>query len=63
MKKVNKNNRTWLIAEEGKVLTDGKETYGYIVILALGESGEEFYEIPVAEYEALMAVEAAEELL
>lgn len=42
-----------LIADEGKVLTDGKE-YGKIIFLAFDRSVDEFYEITDEEYEAIM---------
>ena len=42
-----------LIADEGKVLTDGKE-YGKIIFLAYDRSCDEFYEITDAEYQAIM---------
>ena len=43
-----------LEAEEGKMLTDGN-TYGSVIYLAVNRSANEFYEIPIAEYEKIMA--------
>lgn len=43
-----------LIADEGKILTDGVH-FGRIVYLAPGVSAETYHEITEAEYEALMA--------
>ena len=40
-------------SNEGFVLTNG-EVYGTIILLADGASKEDFYEIPLAEYEALI---------
>lgn len=45
-----------LIASEGMILTDG-EIYGTKIFLAEGRSAEEFYEIPLEEYERLMEQE------
>ena len=42
--------RIKLTASEGHVLTDG-ENFGKVVFLAVGESGEGWYEITDAEYE------------
>ena len=42
-------NTTVLIADEGKVLTDG-EIYGRTIYLAEGKSEADFYEITEAEY-------------
>ena len=45
-------NRDTLIADEGMIYTDGN-TYGSVIHLAEGINKEDFYQITVAEYEAL----------
>lgn len=45
--------RIKLTASEGHVLTDGVH-YGKVVLLAIGESGDSWYEITDAEYEEKM---------
>ena len=45
-------NTTVLIADEGKVLTDG-EVYGRTIYLAKNRIPDEFYEITEAEYEEI----------
>lgn len=47
-------------SSEGFILTNG-EIYGTEIWLGLGVSGEDFYEIPIAEYEALINSEEAME--
>ena len=42
-----------LIADEGKILTDGKN-FGRIVYLAAGADPADYYEIDEAEYEEKM---------
>ncbi len=48
---------TTLYADEGMVLTDG-EHYGTTISLAEGDSGENYKEITIEEYEAKLAEEA-----
>lgn len=48
--------RTVLIASPGMILTDG-EIYGTKIFLAEERSAEEFYEIPMDEYEKMMEQE------
>ncbi len=47
------NNRVVLTADEGKIVTDGAEIYGKEVVLAVGLTAEEFYEITEEEYQAM----------
>ena len=54
-------NTTVLIADEGKILTDG-EIYGRTIYLANNRSPEEFYEITEAEYEEIQKQTEQEEL-
>ena len=42
-----------LIADEGKILTDG-ETYGRVVFLGNNRSADEFCEITEEEYEEIL---------
>ena len=49
-------NTTVLIADEGKILTDG-EVYGKTIYLAKNRSPEEFHEITEAEYEEIREAE------
>lgn len=46
--------RTKIIADEGKILTNG-EIYGKEIYLANGVSSYEFHEISETEYEAILA--------
>ena len=48
--------RKIIYADEGKVLTDG-EIYGKYILLSEGSSEYDFYEIPEAEYEAILAAQ------
>ena len=52
-------NTTVLIADEGKILTDG-EVYGRTIYLAKNRYSEEFYEITEAEYEEVQKQNEAE---
>ena len=47
-------------AEEGFVLTNGK-IYGSAILLGEGASREDFYPIPISEYEAITACGGEEE--
>jgi hypothetical protein len=49
--------RVILKARDGFIYTNG-ETYGYIVYLAVGNDGENWYEITTIEYEEILAKEA-----
>jgi hypothetical protein len=44
--------RTVLVADEGMILTDGKN-YGRTVYLSVGASASEWYEITEEEYERM----------
>ena len=52
-------NTTVLIADEGKILTDGV-VYGRTIYLAKNRSPEEFHEISEAEYNEIREVEGNE---
>ena len=52
-------NTTVLIADEGKILTDG-EVYGRTIYLAKNRSADEFHEITEAEYEEVQKQNEAE---
>ena len=51
--------RTLIIADEGKVLTNGM-VYGTEIFLADGESADSYREISREEYEAIEESEAVE---
>lgn len=51
-----------LIADEGKVLTNG-EIYGKVIALGSGDSAGNYHEITEAEYAAVVAERAAAEEL
>ena len=46
-------NRLKMVATDGMILTNG-ETYGTEVYLGSGDSPDNWYEIPLAEYEKKM---------
>lgn len=45
--------RIVLCADEGTILTNGTE-YGTVIWLAEGASADEYYSIPMEEYEAII---------
>jgi hypothetical protein len=51
------NGRFQLFADEGKIVTDGKDIYGTDITLAQGITAEGFYEISREEYERKLAEE------
>lgn len=51
---------TQLIADEGKVITNG-EVYGKVIILAENETADSFHEITEEEYEKIRAEEELNE--
>jgi hypothetical protein len=51
--------RTTLIAEDGKILTNGKD-FARATFLAVGADESEWYEITEAEYERIMAEQEAQ---
>lgn len=50
--------RITLIAEDGKILTDG-DHYGRVVYLPYGDYGSAWHEIPEEEYNEIMAAQEA----
>ena len=46
--------RIIIIADEGKILTNGTD-YGTTIHLAVGADVSKYYEISLAEYEAILA--------
>jgi hypothetical protein len=50
-----------LIAKEGYIYTDGADTFGFQIHLAEGVDKSAFYEIPIAEYELILAEKAEQE--
>lgn len=52
------NTRQPITASEGMIFTNG-ETYGTEIFLADGVEAESFYEITLAEYEAILASQAS----
>lgn len=52
-----------LIAEEGKILTDGKEIFGKVIFLGKDRNISEFYEITKEEYEKINALPDKEEII
>ena len=46
--------RITLYADDGMILTDG-ESYGTVIHLALGSDTSKWYEIPLSEYELILA--------
>ena len=52
--------QTLLKASEGKILTNGN-AYGKVVALGAGDKAENWYEIPIEEYEKTLEEETPEE--
>ena len=59
MKAIFKYGRARLIADEGKIITNGVDVYGYDITFAVGEDTSAYHEITVGEYEEIMRVEEA----
>ena len=51
--------RIKITASEGMVLTNGT-TYGTVIFLAEGQTGDEYYEITETEYKEILAKESPE---
>ena len=47
------NGRYRLLAKDGNIITDGKETFGYDITLELGMQPDAFYALPQTEYEKI----------
>ena len=43
-----------LVAKKGEILTNGRGTYGFDIYVEVGKSEDEYYPIPIEEYEAMM---------
>ncbi len=54
---INGVSQTFLFADGGMIVTNGKDVFGRDIRLADGVSEDSFYEISEAEYNALMEVE------
>ena len=52
-----------LIADKGKIYTNGVGIDGTDITLAEGLTAEGFYQIPIEEYEAILAEEHNEDVL
>ena len=50
-------SRIVLYADEGMIITDGKDTYGKEIFLAEGISAEDFYEITEEDYEKILEID------
>jgi hypothetical protein len=48
---------------KGKILTDGKGDYARVKYLSDGQRPEDFHEITIAEYEAILAEKEAKNAL
>jgi hypothetical protein len=51
--------RTKITASEGMILTNGI-TYGTVIFLAPTETAYDYHEIPMSEYEAMLATQREE---
>ena len=55
--------RTHLFADEGKIVTDGKDIYGKEIALEVGLTEDGFHEITEEEYNAMFEVREDEEFV
>lgn len=60
MRIISKDGRTQLIADAGKVITDGGDVFGVDITLAVGADASAFREISKAEYDAKIERERAD---
>lgn len=58
MKAIFKDGRAQLIADGGKILTNGRDVYGYDITFAVGADTSAFHEITEEEYKRIQAEQA-----
>jgi hypothetical protein len=62
MKTIFKDGRAQLLADDGKIITNGVDVYGYDITLAMGADSSAYHEISVSEYEAKIASEMSDSI-